>query len=241
MKRCALFLFLTAVLLAQSAPEVEITAEPHHHQVLANDQVRVFNVEVAPHSDTLMHWHRHDYIYVTLGATEVVNAVKGKAPIAVKLADGDTRFLPASFAHVARNPGDHPFRNVTIELLQDEKLRQSAAKRDPAHSEENRGLDILEGGTKEILFVKDNVRVSEFELQPNAVVPGGAHAHPMLLVALTDSDLFTQDPRTHDSYTSVPSPTHFKTGDSTWLPLGFHQPIVNASPHTAKFVTLEFP
>jgi hypothetical protein len=72
-------------------------------------------------------------------------------------------------------------------------------------------------------------------------VPGGAHAHPMLLVALTDSDLFTQDPRTHDSYTSVPSPTHFKTGDSTWLPLGFHQPIVNASPHTAKFVTLEFP
>src|SRR5579859_1933188 len=236
MKRCALFLFLVAIGTAQPAPEVEITAEPHHHQVLVNDQVRVFNVDVPAHSDTLMHWHRHDYIYVTLGTTKVVNAVKGKDPVSITLADGDTRFLPATFAHIARNLDDHPFKNVTIELLQDEKLRQSTAKWD-----EDRGLDILTGGTKEILFVKDGVRASEFELQPNAAVPGGSHPHPMLLVALTDSDLYTQDPRSHDSHTAIPPATHFKTGDSAWLPLGFRQPIVNASPHVAKFVTLEFP
>ncbi len=235
MKLCVLF--LAAILTAQSAPEVEITAEPHHHQVLANDQVRVFNVEVPPHADTLMHWHRHDYIYVTLGAAEVVNAVKGKPPVTVKLADGETRFSPATFAHIARNPTAQPFRNVTIELLQDEKLRQAPAA---SPAEEDRGLEILHGGTKEILFVKDGVRVSEFELQPNAVVPGGSPAHPMLLVAITDSDLFTQDPRAHDQHTRIPPATHFKSGDSAWLPLGFRQPIVNASRATAKFVTLEF-
>jgi hypothetical protein len=241
MKRFVFFLFLTALLAAQSAPEVEITAEPHHHQVLSNAQVRVFNVEVPPHTDTLMHWHRHDYIYVTLGASEVVNAVKDKPPVSIQLADGETRFSPATFAHVARNLSSQPFRNVTIELMQDEKLRQSPEHWDPAHPEEDRGLEILHGGTKEILFVKDGVRVSEFELQPDAAVPGGAHAHPMLLVALTDSDLLTSDPRTHDSHSAVPPATHFKTGESAWLPLGFRQPITNAGHATAKFVTLEFP
>jgi hypothetical protein len=240
MKRSVLFLFLAAILTAQSAPEVEITAEPHHHQVLVNEHLRVFNVDVPPHSDTLMHWHRHDYIYITLGASEVVNAVKDKPPVTIKLADGETHFSPATFAHIARNQTDQPFRNVTIELLEDEKLRQSPPHWDPSHPDEDRGLQILQGGTQEILFVKDGVRVSEFELQPGAVVPGGSPAHAMLLVSLTDSDLFTQDPRAHD-HTPIPPATHFKTGDSVWLPLGFRQPIVNAGQATGKFVTLEFP
>src|SRR5580704_7524773 len=61
MKR-ALFLFLLVpFLLAQTATEVEITAEPSHHLALDNEYVRVFKVEVAPHSSTLMHRHRHDY------------------------------------------------------------------------------------------------------------------------------------------------------------------------------------
>ena len=49
MTRLLLVLLLTTFLTAQSAPEVDITAEPHHHLVLANDQVRVFNVDVPPH------------------------------------------------------------------------------------------------------------------------------------------------------------------------------------------------
>jgi len=227
MKRCALFLFLTAVLAAQSAPEVEITAEPHHHQVLANDQVRVFSVEVPPHSETLMHWHRHDYIYVTLGATEVVNAVKGKDPVSVKLADGDTRFLPASFTHVARNPGDHPFRNVTIELLQDAKLRASTAKWD-----EERGLDILQGGTKDVLFVKDNVRVSEIELQHHGIAPMTAKAY--LLVAVTDLKLSHQ---LKNAPHMASDDFELKSGDSKWLA----GDLISIGPAPAKFVTLEFP
>lgn len=189
MKRCVLFLFLTAFVTAQSAQEVEITAEPHHQLVLANDQVRVFNVDVPPHSETLMHWHRHDYIYVVLGAAEIVNAVHGKDPATLTLSDGDVRFVPANFAHIFRNLSGQPFRNVTIELLQDNKLRHLPAHWDTAHPEEDRGLDILNGGTKEVLFVKDGVRVSEFELQPEGVIPLHHHGRPHLVVALTDYEL----------------------------------------------------
>jgi quercetin dioxygenase-like cupin family protein len=225
------FLLATTLLAAQAAaPEVEITAEPHHHLIFENKFIRVFNVDVPPHSDTLMHWHRHDYIYVTLGPTEVVNAVKDKPPITVKLQDGETRFSPAPFAHIARNPSDQPFRNVTIEILDDAQLRNSTPKWD-----EDRALETFPGGTQQILFVKDAIRVSEFELQPGAVVPMHHHTGPHLLVAVSDLEIRS------DVEGIGPMPGHFKSGDSKWLPGNYSHTITNTGHQLAKFVTLEFP
>jgi oxalate decarboxylase/phosphoglucose isomerase-like protein (cupin superfamily) len=229
MKRC-LFICLALFAVQAAAPEVEITAEPHHHLTLENKSVRVFNVEVPPHTDTLMHWHRHDYIYVTLGDTEVVNAVQGKAPVTVKLQDGETRFSPATFAHIARNLTDQPFRNVTIEIVEDESLRHSTA-----YWDEDRALNILHGGTQQILFVKDGIRVSEFELQPGGVVPLHHHTGPHLLVAVSDLDIRS------DVEDQGPMPGHFKSGDSKWLPGNYSHTITNTGTKAAKFVTLEFP
>jgi len=236
-KRHTLFLGLIATLLAAqaTAPEVEITAEPHHHLALENKSVRIFNFEVPSHTDTLMHWHRHDYIYVTLGDAEIVNAVKDKPPVTVKFRDGETGFSAATFAHIARNLGDQPFRNVTIELLEDETLRNSSA-----HWDEDRALDILEGGTKQILFVKDGIRVTEFELQPGGVVPKHDYTGPHLLVAISDLDL--RENEIHSKAGGQASmPGHFKSGDSKWLATGYSHTLTNTSPKPAKFVTLEFP
>jgi quercetin dioxygenase-like cupin family protein len=229
------FLLLGAVIVAaQVAGEVEITSEPHHHYSFENRYVRVFNVEVAPQTSTLMHWHRHDYAYVILGAAHVSNEVQGKAPVDVKLNDGETRFSAAPFAHVARNLSDQPFRNVTIEYLQDEKLRKTvhdgAVKWD-----EERGLDVLQGGTKQILFVSDGVRVTWFELQPGGVVPKHHHVGPHLLVAVSDLDIRS------DVEGQGPMPGHFRSGESKWLPGGYSHTLTNVGQRPAKFVTLEFP
>ncbi len=240
MKRWVLFMFFAGLLAAESGQEVEITAEPHHKLVFANDRVRVLEVAIPPHSETLMHLHRHDYIYVTLGRSQVVNSVKGKEPVRVDLQDGQTGFLPGGFAHFARNLADAPYRNVTVEFMQDEQFRQSQAHQDAAQAEEDRGLDILDGGTKEVLFVKDGVRVSEFELQLHAVVPAMSPSRPMLLIAVSDLDLFTRDPRSHGPPEADASPHHLRAGESIWLAHGFARPLVNDSQHSAKFVTLEF-
>jgi len=234
MKRYFLCLFLTAFLTAQAAQEVEITAEPHHQLVFANNQVRVFNVEIPPHAETLMHWHRHDYIYVTLGHSQVVNTVKGKEPVTVEMQDGQTGFLPGSFAHIARNLSGQPYRNVTIELLQNDKLRHSPAHWDAAHPEEDRGLDILSGGTKEILFVKDGVRVAEVELQPGGVIPLHHHAGPHLVVALTDYEL-RSEVEGKSSETII-----MKRGESRWTAGGYSHSVTNSGQQPAKFIALEF-
>jgi quercetin dioxygenase-like cupin family protein len=117
---------LSAFLVPAQAAEpaaVEIASEPHHHLLLENPSVRVFLVSIAPHESTLL--HRHDYVSITLGDSEVSNEVEGKAPVHLNLRDGETYFLPGNYAHLARNLAATPFRNLIVELQQDEKPRKT--------------------------------------------------------------------------------------------------------------------
>jgi quercetin dioxygenase-like cupin family protein len=222
-------LLLAIVLSAQTASEVEITAEPGHHLALQNQYVRVFKVEVAPHAATLMHRHRHDYVFVTLGLSQVENDVAGIAPIKLTLQDGETRFIPGGFAHIARNLSAQPFRNITIELLQDEKAHKSP----PPKWDEERGLHILNGGTRDVLFVKDGARASELALQPGGVLPSHHHAGPYLLVAVTDLDL-------RSDVAGRASQIQLKAGDVAWVKGGLTHALANTGKENAKLITLEF-
>lgn len=226
----ALSTLVAAILLAaQTAPEVALTAEPSHHLAFANEYVRAFRVEVAPHASTLLHRHSHDYLFVTLGASQVENDVVGKPSVTMKLQDGETRFVPGDFAHVAKNLADTPFRNVTIELLQDAEARKNPPKWD-----EERGLGVLEGGTRDVMFVKDGARVSEVELQPGASIPSHHHTGPHLLVALTDLDL-------RNDVEGKPSlRAQISAGDVRWVPGGFTHTVTNMGKQPARLITVEF-
>jgi quercetin dioxygenase-like cupin family protein len=229
MKRLLFPFLLISLLVAQTATEVAITAEPSHHLGLENEYVRVFKVEVAPHTSTLMHRHQHDYVYVTIGDAHLTNEVEGKPPADVKLSNGDTRFTPGNFAHKVTDLSDQPFRNVTIELVQDEKLRQAAS-----HWPEDSGEETFPGGRSKILFVKDGARVSEVNLEPGATMPSHHHDGPHLLVAISDLDIRSDVDR------QGPMPGKFKAGDCKWLPGGYTHTLTNVGKSPARFATVEF-
>jgi hypothetical protein len=240
MKLAAIFCLSATLLSAQAtAPEVEITNESHHHLVLENKYVRVFDVEIPAHSETLMHWHRHDYVYVTIGDTEIVNTVKDKPAVTVKFQDGQTGFSSAGFAHLVRPTDDHSFHNLTIEILDDATLRSAPSpwtSKDP-NKNDDRGLEVLAGGTAQILFVKDAIRATEFELQPGAAVPS-QHKGQQLLVAVSDLELRA------GATASGAKASHsalLKSGDVKWIPANDSSDIAATAAHPAKFVTLEFP
>jgi quercetin dioxygenase-like cupin family protein len=232
MRRALALALLALPLVAASAtaPEVEITSEPSHHLALENEFVRVFKVEVAPHASTLMHRHRHDYLFVTLGDSRVSNEVEGKPAVELALADGDTHFAAGNFAHIARNLAETPFRNVTIEILQDERLRGA-----PSPWKEETGEKTFAGGRNKILFVKDSVRVSEVNLDAGATVPSHHHDRPHLLVAVSDLDLRS------DVDGKGPMPERLKAGDIQWLPGGYTHTLTNTGGRPARFVAVEFP
>ncbi len=225
-----LLLWIALALAAQPAPELAVTAEPHHHLALQNAYVRVCKVEVPPHEATLMHRHDYDYIYVTLGSARVENDVQGKAPVTLALQDGETRFRPGKFAHVVRNLSDQPFRNVSIELL-----RSRQAGRGGRHKwKEERGLEVLNGGTQDILFVKDGARVSDVQLQPGGVLPKHRHAGPHLVVAVTDLDLRSE---VEGGGSAV---RQLQAGDIAWVKGGFTHTLTNVGTKDARFVAVEF-
>lgn len=223
-------LFSAIILSAQTVSEVEITSEPSHHPILENQHVRVFKVEVAPHAATLLHRHRHDYLYVTLGASSLENDVEGKPPVTIKLLDGQTGFLAGGYAHFARNLSDQPFRSVIVEFLQDEAARKTP----PPKWDEERGLHILNGGTQDILFVKDGVRVTDLQLQPGGVVPKHHHAGPHLVVAVTDFELRSDVEGKGSSVIQV------KAGEVKWVQGGFTHTVTNIGKQNARLITLEF-
>jgi quercetin dioxygenase-like cupin family protein len=169
---------------APTPAEVEITAEPSHHLALENQYVRVFKVEAPPKASTLMHRHRHDYVFITLGASHISNEIEGKAPVEVELDDGETRFVTGDFAHIAHNLSDKPFRNVTIEFMRDAQRRSSGA-RWAGQKEE----DDFSGGQRKTLFIKDGVRVSMVKLKPGGSLPKENTGGPALLVAISNMEL----------------------------------------------------
>ena len=214
-----------------AAPAVALTAEPSHHLLLENDQVRVFRFDLAPHASTLLHRHGHDYVFVTLGEAHFSNEVQGKAPVEVKLPDGKTGVTPGDFAHTAKNLADTPFRNLTIELLQDDKLR-AAPSPWPPEAEGNRDLP---GVRIRVLAVKDGARVSEVEVQPGATIPRHHHNGPHLVVAVSDLELRSEVAG------KGPVSTALKAGDAKWIPGDLTHTLTNTGKSPARMVTVEFP
>lgn len=217
------FLFLAPLLAAQPASEVEITAEPSHHLALENQYVRVFKVEAPPKGSTLMHRHRHDYVFITFGNSHISNEIEGKPPAEVELDDGETRFVTGNFAHIAHNLSDKPFRNVTIEFMQDAQ-RHSAGSRWTDHKEE----DDFTGGQRKTLFIKDGVRVSMVELKPGGGLPKENTSGPSLLVAISSMEL--SNSKGHRE--------KFALGSLLWS----DEPLLetNVGKQAARFVLLEF-
>jgi quercetin dioxygenase-like cupin family protein len=226
-KIAVLAALLPTLALAQPpASEVAITAEPHHHLVLENAWVRAFQVEVAPHTATLMHRHERDYFFVTFGAAEIENDVAGKPPVSLKLQDGETRFSTGGFAHIAKDLGDTPFRNVTIELLQPGPATAGGGDEKPRE---------FPGGTATPVFTKDGVRVSDVRLKAGGTIPRHHHDGPHMVVAVTDLNLRSE-------VEGQPTTTRtLKAGEIAWIPGGITHSVTNVASGEARLITLEFP
>ena len=117
------WLVLAAVMLSAQTAEkkeaptvVPVAEEGHHHLVFENKYVKVFQVEVPAHGETLYHRHDRDYIFVTLGDSVVESVRLNEQPVKLELKDGETRFSKGGFVHKAVNLSDRPFRNMTVEV-----------------------------------------------------------------------------------------------------------------------------
>jgi mannose-6-phosphate isomerase-like protein (cupin superfamily) len=217
---------LSITVAAQSKP-LEITSEPGHHLVLRNQYTRVFQVEVPPHASTQLHLHRNSYLFVNLGQAEIENDVQGKAPVKARLMDGQTELAEGPFAHLIKNVGNTPFRNVTIEILRPPSPAEQDAPRE-------RGLSVDSGLMIDTLYDTAQVRVSEFQLNPGAHVDIHQDKWPHLLVAVSVLKLRDQRPNGRGLDLNQ------KPGDISWSEGGHAHTFTNLGLQQAHWIDVEF-
>jgi quercetin dioxygenase-like cupin family protein len=224
--RAAGLLLLATATLAQQQEPVEITSEPSHHQVLENEYVRVFDVTVAPKASTLIHQHNHDYLFVTLGDSDVVSKRPGEKPVSLKLKDGEARFTPGNFAHAAINNSDNPFHNITIELLKPSTNVKTC---------DQNCADFICAGicpAKYKLISADQWTVWMLTMPPKSQI-GNLPQAPQLIVPVSKLEFGVQPGSADTPIKRVP-------GQIDWLPNGLMHSLTNNGGQPARFVVLEF-
>jgi quercetin dioxygenase-like cupin family protein len=232
--RVAGLLFLATATLAQQQQSVEITSEPSHHLVFQNEYVRVFDVTVAPRATTLVHKHNYDYLFVTLGDSDVVSVRPGEKPVALKLKDGEVRFTPGNFAHAAINQSDRPFHNITIELLKPSTSIKVCAE----------SCDISGGCIGAMAppnpvcpstvrrISSDQWLVAMGTLPPSTQIISQTQTAPHLMIAVSDLDLSNNN--------GMASKIKLEPGDLAWVTGSVSHTLTNNNSKSAQFVTLEF-
>ena len=152
---------------------VEIEQEPRHHLVFANEFVRGFVVEIAPHERSLCHHHPNDYLLYVASGAEIVSAARDEEPKQLSYSDGECELLEAGLVHVVDNRSDTPFRNVVVELLP--RAGELGRGAQPKSNEKDNQIAGFEASVTSLL---DDERAAifrlEIELGANVEISGPA-------------------------------------------------------------------
>ncbi len=193
--------------------------------LIDNDYVSMYELTLEPNAVTRKHRHRHEYILVPIETAEISNEVEGAAPAVSKLSSGHAFFSPGGQVHVVRNVGKIPFHAIMIELVRDDPEHKAAAFK----WSDVTGKTKFNGGTREVLFVKDGVRVSLMTLQPGREEPPRQRPKAELVVALTALDVGQGD-----------ASAKLQAGRVQWRGGRYTGTLSNNGKQVARLVLLEF-
>src|SRR6267143_5584046 len=182
--------------LAQGPVErpVPLNAEPSQHQILANADVRLFRVEVAPRAATQLHEHANDFVWIALGDAEITDTARGESETRLEARDGTMTFRPRGIVHTVRNERDAPFRNVTIEFLRPQtggrNLCGQVLRAQPLDCPSSAAAPDSgrKGHSMVPKFETDQTHISLLILEPKARFTIKPSQSPPVLVALEGTD-----------------------------------------------------
>ncbi len=165
---------------------VEIDEEPRHHLVIANEFVRAFAVEIAPHDRTLCHHHPNDYLLYVAANARIISAARDEEPKQLNYEDGECELSSAGLTHVVENLGEAPFRNVVVELLPAaSRLRRGAY---PQSVDGNARVEQVLGEEPGTVFRVQLEPGAEIQISGPAVL-ASAYDHKLMLKELDDFDV----------------------------------------------------
>lgn len=227
------FSFLVFNVAAQ-VEAVPITSEPAHHLVFQNEFTRVFFVEVPIGKQTLLHEHKNNYVFVTIGDSDVENMPQGKEPVHLELKDGDVRFVNAPLIHVAKNLANSPFKNVTIEILKPGEADEIPGEGSTCSHMTSRASGVTTGQCFSNPILNTKVAVYRVRLDANSSFGAFRSANPHLVIALSGLELLAVS--ASKGNTTVP----LRAGEVRWFDGETITSLRNQSDQRKTFIFLEY-
>jgi len=176
-------------LAAQTDAAITMDEEPHHHLVLQNGLVKVFEVELPPRDAFLMHRHDTDDVAVLLGAATTVSTAPGQADVLTMTKPGEVVFARSGRVHSVRNIGQTAYLMVAIDLLKPQTGARNlcgAQVRDTkpdcpssASPDSNARSDVPQ-------FETDQIRVTLARVPPRQEASFGETSRDNLIVLVDD-------------------------------------------------------
>jgi quercetin dioxygenase-like cupin family protein len=174
-------LLLTGLLLSSAARTqvpVQVSEEPRHHKLLANEWVRVLDVHIPPHDTTLFHKHSTPSVFIVLSSTKTGSQALVE-PGKPTFAEGNIWF--ESFQ---AKPRIHRVWNEdTVEFhVMDIELPHTPASAGPAAT-----ANLIDPPLSKLLFDAPPARVYRLTLPPgrHQVLPRSPS--PILVINLSGS------------------------------------------------------
>jgi hypothetical protein len=230
---------LAAQVNAVQKEVVSLNDEPHHLSLLQNEFVHVYSVSVPPLDATLIHKHELPYLAVSLGATDVKNAVVGKPETYLSLQDGQVTYVLGGFAHALRTDAGVVFRSVTMELAKPQGAARNVCKQIvpgplACPQEAAKGKKPAAEAADDDLpyFETDELRVDVMTVSAGRDYVDATPKQNALLVALTNAALDVNLAGEHTSF--------LHGGDVVWLPVGTHRRVVDFLGTHSSFLLVSF-
>lgn len=208
-----------------------MSAAPHYHLLLQNDQVRVFEVVLHPTEHAFVR-HQNNFLVVTLQDSEMVMWNQGESEIVnFRFNAGDTRFFYGGPARGMRNDRTTDYRNVTVEFLNPKVTtfgyQANSGKWDYGSSAVNPPVDPNKKFRKSLELGQATASYIQL-LQRDVLAPPDKGTFE-LLIAVTDLDVTTG------------SDIHVRKspGSAWWIGDGRRADLMNSVVDPARFVLVE--
>lgn len=223
---------------AESA--VTVADEPHHAHVFQNEFVQVYNVSVPPLDATLLYRHDLPYLYLTLGATDIVTAVQGMAPVEQTLQEGATRYSPGGFAQIIRTDAGIAFLSITVVLVHPQasphNLGDKAQDRPlgscPQSTVAPKQNDQIPFEQELPCFETSELRMDELRVQGGKDFVQASPDTASLLIAMSNANLDVSLAGQHAAF--------LHAGDVLWLPPGPSRRVNDFLGSGSQFLLISF-
>lgn len=188
-KAIVLLMLLCTFAAAQDTTPISALEVKYRRQILKNDRVSVFLLEIPPNHATLMHRHDTDILSIFVAGGETKGTIYGKPPREDEFTVGEVRFRPAGFTHSTENIGANVFRSVILEFNSSMGAIEPSKPPDSRYC--NPGSETACVGEKH-LFCTAGFCVKEISIAPGAIWRNNEYASDQMLVAVSDYELSHQ-------------------------------------------------